>query len=160
MYVFHREPTSEAQATYRSCFPIPVELTLLLLGSFNKCNVHQSSLFIFTKWNVHQSSLLRFIKCIIHQSPVLRLPRVLCQSTLLHLLQVHHSPISSVTPSTSVVPIDTVELLQLHRSTLLLHLLAAILCHMIMLLDDSILSIILLPMWTRLVDYLTASLKS
>ena len=65
-------------------------------------------------------------------------PRVLCQSTLLHLLQVHHSPISSVMPSTRIAPIVTVVLLQLHHSTVLLHLLAAILCHVIMLLDNSI----------------------
>ena len=76
------------------------------------------------------------------------------------LLQVHHSPISSVAPSTSVAPIITVALLQLHRSTVLFHLLATILSHVIMQLDDSILSIISLPLWILLVYYLTASLKS
>ena len=72
--------------------------------------------------------------CTIHQSPVLRLLQVL--------------------------PIVTVALLQLHRSTVLIQLLSTIFCHVIMLLDNSMLSIILLPMWTRLVYYLTASSKS
>ena len=46
--------------------------------------------------------------CTIHQSSVLHLPRVLCQSSLLRFLQVHHSPISSVVSSRSVAPITTV----------------------------------------------------
>ena len=62
--------------------------------------------------------------------------------------------------STWVAPISYVALLQLHRSSVLLHLLATILCHVIMLLINSTLSTILLRMWIRFVDYLTASLKS
>ena len=148
------------------------------------CDIHQSSLLRLIKCIVHQSPVLRLPRVLrqttllrhllLHYSPIssVAIPRVLHQSTLLRLLQVHHSPISSVTsstrvapissvaPSTSVEPIITVVLLQFHHSTVLLHFLAAILCHVIMLLSNSILSIILLPMWIRLVDYLTASLKS
>ena len=43
---FHRELTSEEQATYRSCFSIPVESILLLLGSSNEVIVlHYSPIF-------------------------------------------------------------------------------------------------------------------
>ena len=71
--------------------------------------------------------------------------------------------------STRVAPISTVALVQLHHSTVNLHLLATIfgdyatcqLCdYVIMLLVHSTLSTILLPRWICLVDYLTTSLKS
>ena len=74
--VFHREWTSEGQATYRHCFSIDGESILLLLGSSNEGIVVRCSP-IFT---------VRLIKCTIRQSPVLRLPRVLRQSALLCLL--------------------------------------------------------------------------
>ena len=146
--VFHRErpqrympPTfaaSQFPLSQYYCYWVPATKALW-------CEIHQSSLFHFNQGTTHQS-------------PVLRLPLVLRQSTLLHHLQVHHSPISSVTPSTrvapistvapsiSVAPIVTVALLQLHRPTVLLLLLATILYYVIMLLDDSILSIIWLLM--------------
>ena len=110
--VFHRERTSEEQATYHSYFSIQVESILLPLGSSNEGIV------------------------------------------------VRHSPIFTVPPSTSVTPSSLLRLLQLHHSTVLLHLLATILCHVIMLLDNSTLSTILLLMWIRLVYYLTAPMKS
>ena len=103
------------------------------------CTIHQSSV-------LHLPRVLRhlhccpFFKCTIHissllhlQSPVLRLLQGLHQSPVLRLLQVlHPSSLSSV--------------LHLHCSAVLLHLLATILCHVIMLLDNSTLSTILLPM--------------
>ena len=125
--VLHWERTSKVQAIYRRCFLIPVELNYCYWVPATKASwsdIHQ-----FSVLDLHQSSLLRLIKCIVHQSPVLHLPRVLRQSTLLRLLQVHRSPISSVTPSTRVAPISTVApstsvasivtvaLPQLHRST-------------------------------------------
>ena len=94
------------------------------------------------------------------------------QASLLSLLQVHNSPIFSVAPSTSVAPIFTIAdsssapFTNLHCCTfykccthrhcclfysctvlVLFHLLATILCHVIMLLDNSTLSTILQPMW-------------
>ena len=114
--VSHREWRSEGQATYRCCFSIPVESILLLLGSSNKCIVHQSPVLRlqqvrcspiltvapstvapFTNLQCctfHECCANRhcctFCKCTVHQSPVLCLPQGLHQSPVLHLLQVLH----------------------------------------------------------------------
>ena len=74
LYVFHRERTSKALDTYRSCFLIPIESILLLLGSSNKGIM------------VRRSTISSVVPHQVHDSPI---------STVC-LLQVHHSPISSV----------------------------------------------------------------
>ena len=56
--VFHRERTSEVQATYRRCFSIPVESILLLLGSSNEgIVVHRSPIFTVAPLQVHRSPI-------------------------------------------------------------------------------------------------------
>ena len=169
--VFHRERTSEELATYRSCFLIPVESVLLLLVPATSALFNNLKCCAFHECYTNRHCCA-FYCCTIHQLQWCAFNECCNQSTLLRLLQVHHSPISSVmpstrvapistlAPSTSVAPIVTVALLQLHCSTVLLHLLTAIVFHVIMLLDNSILSLILLPMWICLVNYLTASSKS
>ena len=147
--VFHKEFTSEWQATYRRCFSIPVEWMLLLLGSTNEgIVVRCPPIFTVAFHQVHRSPIFTVAPHQVHHSPI---------SSVTPSTRV--APISTVVPSTSVAPIVTVAFLQLHHSAVLLLLLATISCHVIMLLDNSILSTILLLMWIRLVDYLPASLK-
>ena len=94
---------------------------------------------------------------------------VVHQSSVLHLLQC--APIFSVAPSTvctnlqccafySVQHLQCCAFNSVHQFSVLLHLLATVLRHVIMLLYNPTSSTILLPMRICLVDYLTASLKS
>ena len=136
--VFHRERTSEEQATYRSYFSIPIESILLLLYSSHKgIVVHRSpiSSVRLIKCDVHQSPLCTFYKCTVHQSPVLHLYK--------GCTELHCWP-STVAPFYSGAPFVSYYFM---------------LCDY-MLLDNSTLSTILLPMWIRIADYLTASMKS
>ena len=111
---------------------------------------HPVASFTNLQYGASSSAPFTNLKCVLlqeHRSPISSVApssSVVPISTLALLQVLHHSPISSVAPSTSVAPIVTVVLLQLHQSTVLLHFLATILCHLIMLCDDSILSIILL----------------
>ena len=124
--------------------------------------VPRSPIYSVAPYQVHYSliSSVCFYKNTVHLSPVLRLPRVLRRSPLLRFYKcctIHRSPVLHL-----LQVLHPSSLLRFYSCTVqvLLNLLATILCHVIMLLDDSILSMILQPMWIRLVDYLTASLKS
>ena len=60
--VFHRERTSEGQATYRRCFSIPVESILLLLGSSNKgIVVRRSPIFTVAPHQVRHSPIFTVV---------------------------------------------------------------------------------------------------
>ena len=120
--VFQRERTLEVQATYRRCFSIPVESILLLLGSSNEgIVVRRSSIFTVAPRQVHPSPIFSV-------APSMSVvPNYIVAPSTVALFK----DLYSVAPSTSVAPIVTVALLQLHRSTVLLLLLAAILCHVI-----------------------------
>ena len=84
-------------------------------------------------------------KCTIHQYS---------STVRLYAPSTRVAPFVTVAPSTRVAPIFSVA-----PSTLLLHLLATVWRH-VMLLYNSISSTVLLPMRIRLDDYLTSSLKS
>ena len=64
--------------------------------------------FPLSQYYCHWVPAMKKSWCAIHQSSLFHLPPVLHQSSLLRLLQVHHSKIPSVAPSTSVAPILTV----------------------------------------------------
>ena len=153
--ILHRERTSEEKATYWYCFSVPVNPKLLLLGSSNKaswCDVHQSQvdaspsaplpISSVAPHQVHhcQSTLWRITKCTLtnlhcalhqehhYQSPV-------CTSSSATFTNLHCAPSTSALftnlqcyASMRVAPIYTVVLLQLHYSTVNLHLLVTILC--------------------------------
>ena len=152
-------------ANYHSCFSNSRWSILELLGSIRKSiMVHHSSVQQHHSSMLHHPSQWAILQCfailVFHQSSVLSHSTVLHQSsvsqhsTVLHQSSVLHH--STVLHQSSVLHHSTV----LHRSSVLLHLLATVLWHVIMLLYNSTSSTILLPMGIRLVDYLTASLKS
>ena len=101
-------------------------------------------------------STVHLIKCDVHWSP-------LCAS---YNCTVRNSPVLRLYKGCTNLHCCVLNLLPFHPSTVNLHLLATILCdyatrrlcdYVIMLFVHSTLSTILLPMWIRLVDYLTAS---
>ena len=118
-------------------------------------------------WRSPISSVL-LIKWTIHQSPV-------CTSSSAPFTNLHCAPSTSA-PFTNLhcvpsitAPFTNLQCHTFYQGSTNLHccastvapfygvapLLATILCHVIMLLDNSTLSTILLPMWIRLVYYLT-----